>query len=293
MIGFIGLGRMGRPMARHLVASGAAVLGWDFQSSAMAAAVNDGVTPSSGVRDIVLGCDRVVLCLPGPAESKELIEGDEGLLKHLAPGSLVIETGTIGRDHAIRWSSAFARNGVDYVDAPISGGEAGAENGSLSIYVGGPATAFERARQILEIFGNRVEHVGPPGAGATVKLINQGIYLTYCVSLAEACATATAAGIAPERLIDLLGSSVSAQPLSTDWHVRLSTGDRTPGFSVERAAKDVKLFREMEAATGGNGPLSAALEGMLRKAVENGLGPMDISVLADKHLRAANEMSST
>lgn len=282
-VGFIGLGRMGLPMAGRLVDAGHEVTGWDTDPSARERATDGSIALAQSSREIDGDTGAIILCLPGPAECAAAIDGPDGLLERAPAGSLVIDTSTVGQADALRWSDAFSAKGKTYIDAPITGGVAGAIAGKLTVFVGGEASDVDRARPLLEALGDRVEHVGPAGSGAALKLINQAIYLAHCVALAEATATADAAGIDPARLLDLLPASVAGNPLSTGWFQILGTDNREPGFAIARAAKDVALFREIAAAAGSEQPLLQALYDRLHQGIEDGIGDRDIAALADKN----------
>ena len=282
-VDFVGLGRMGLPMCGRLQAAGYDVKGWDIDPAALARAAQAEIAAVSNFQEIGTRSDTVVLCLPGPDECADVIEGPAGLLEGLNADGLVINTSTIGQADAKRWADAFAANrGISYIDAPITGGEVGALDGTLTIFVGGAEASFERSRPILETFGQRIEYVGPAGTGAAIKLTNQAVYLTYCVSLAEAVAGASRAGVDPARLLDLLASSAAGDPLATGWYQRLATHERAPGFSIERAAKDISLFRELTSAESGEHPISDALLDLLQSGIDAGIGELDIAALADE-----------
>lgn len=279
---FIGLGRMGLPMASRLADAGHAVAGWDTEPSARDRAKQAGLAIATNPTEPGGNTEIVFLCLPGPEECAAVIDGPQGLLKIASANALIIDTSTVGQADAQHWASAFAAAGRgNYIDAPITGGVLAAIEGTLTIFVGGEGANFQRALPILKTLGERIAHIGPAGAGAAFKAINQAVYLTHCLALAEAVAVADAVDINIPELLDLLPATVAGMPLSSGWYQRLGADDRLPGFAIRRAAKDIALFCDLTGIGTRDYPILEAVLERLQQGIADGIGDFDIAALAD------------
>jgi 2-hydroxy-3-oxopropionate reductase len=171
-VGFVGLGIMGRPMAGRLLAAGHAVHVWN-RSGLRPDALEGGARPCRSAAEVARRADVVWINVSDTAAVEQVLFGPEGLASGLSAGKLVVDHSTIAPEGAKAFAERLARMGVDFLDAPVSGGEVGAKEGTLAIMVGGEAAAFERAKPFLEILGRNITHVGPSGAGQICKAANQ------------------------------------------------------------------------------------------------------------------------
>ena len=173
VVGFIGLGTMGREMARNLVRSGFAVRGYDVREEASAEVATHGATAVRSIAEAARGADAVITMLPNTPHVESVLFDADGLLAAPPPGRLIIDMSTISPNAVRRMHAACAKAGLEFLDAPVSGGPPGARDATLTIMAGGAAKAFERAKPFLAAMGTTITHVGEAGAGQTVKLCNQ------------------------------------------------------------------------------------------------------------------------
>lgn len=244
VIGFIGLGVMGRDMALHLVRAGHQVRAHDVRPDAAEALAAEGAVAAASVAEAARGADLVILMLPDTPQVEEVLLGPDGLAAHPPQGRLLVDMSTISPTATRRLAATMADAGVTMLDAPVSGGPLGAKNATLSIMVGGDAAALERARPILEIMGKPV-HVGAVGAGQTVKACNQLVVAMNLQAVAEALALGRAAGLDLATLRDvLLDGAASSWMLQNLAPLMLAKDDRA-GFRIDLMLKDLRLAGEV------------------------------------------------
>jgi 2-hydroxy-3-oxopropionate reductase len=278
-VGFIGLGIMGRPMARNLLAAGYGVRVLDHKPAVMAELAADGATIGSTPRDVAAASDILITMLPDSPQVREVYLGVDGAFEALRPGWLAIDMRSIApatsRELAARASAA----GADTLDAPVSGGEPGAIAGTLSIMVGGSEASLERARPILEVLGGTIVHVGPAGAGQVVKACNQVVVGVVIEAVAEALLLGAKAGVDPARIADVLQGGLAATRVLEMRRENFLAGSFEPGFRIRLHLKDLhnalELAREESVAL----PAAAAVEQLMRAAAANGRGELDHSGL--------------
>ncbi len=282
-VAFIGIGTMGLPMARNLVAAGHELVAVDADPGR--AALLD--TPvASTPAEAAAGSDVALLSLPSPAAVEDVVLGPGGLRAGARRGFAVVDVSTGPPALARALAAELGRSGLDSLDAPVSGGPRGAEAGSLTVMVGGSHEAFAEWRPLLETLGSLVVRVGPPGAGQAAKLCNNLIAGATMVAIAEACALAEQEGIDPGVLYRLLTSSMGdSRVLRTRFPVagvspeHPASRNYEPLFSLQLMAKDLDLALELAAAHGLEAPVAAASRDRYRTAQERGAGPLDYSAV--------------
>ena len=281
-VAFVGLGRMGRLMAAHLVAAGHDVRGFDVDPDAAV----PGVTRCASAREAAEGAAVAITMLPSPAAVREATLGADGLAEGLAPGSLCIDMSTAPPGLARELAVALSGRGVDALDAPVSGGTIGAEAGTLTIMVGGGAEAAERARPLLEALGTLIVHVGDHGLGQAAKLCNNLCAGVNMAAIAQTLALARREGLDPAVLYELMTNSTGdSRVLRTRYPAAVN--DTTPAargfapmFTVDLMEKDLTLAEQLAAEHGvGSEPLAAALA-LYRRAQAEGHGALDYSAIA-------------
>lgn len=282
VVAFVGLGRMGRLMAPHLVAAGHEVRGHDLDP----AAAVDGVERCASAREAATGAGVAITMLPSPAAVREATLGAEGLAEGLAPGALCIDMSTAPPGLARELAGALSARGVEALDAPVSGGTIGAEAGTLTIMVGGAAAGAERARPLLEAMGSLVVHVGDHGQGQAAKLCNNLCAGVNMAAIAQALALARREGLDPQVLYELLTSSTGdSRVLRTRYPAPVSAttpaaNGFAPMFTVDLMEKDLALAEQLAHEHGvGAEPLAAALA-LYRRAQADGHGALDYSAVA-------------
>ncbi len=205
---FLGLGAIGRPMAKHVVVAGMPLTVWKrTQTRADDFARETGTTAASTLREAVSGADVVVTCLSTSPDVESLLEGDDGLLAGLSVGATVVDCTSGDPATSRRIAQRLAAQDVGFLDAPVSGGVAGAEKGTLTIMVGGDAEALERVRPVLNTFGEKIVHCGAVGAGDAVKAINQAFLALHIWSAGEGLATLVKSGVDPKVALEVINAS--------------------------------------------------------------------------------------
>jgi 2-hydroxy-3-oxopropionate reductase len=276
-IGFVGLGNMGRAMARHLHEAGAHVAVWNRSDAPAAAATAMGMQRVATLAELAREIGDGVICvnLTTTEVVEKLVFGNGGLIEGMGSGAMIIDFGTTGAPE----TKEFARR-ITWVDAPVSGGQAGAEAGDLTVMAGGTAAAFQRALPILQAVGKRITHLGPAGSGQVTKLANQLIVAQTIDAVAQALRLAELAGVEPARVREaLLGGFAESRIL--DLHGdRMVRRDFIPGGRAALQLKDVRLICELAESLGFNSPTLDNCRAQWEKFVgEEGHGDLDHSGL--------------
>ncbi len=267
-VGFIGLGNMGRPIAGHLQRAGHQLAVFDVVPAAGAALVEAGATAAPDIATLAAASDVVFLSLPGPAEVDQVVSA---VLADLAMGSVVVDLSTNSVEGARAMADRGAAVGVAFVDAPVSGGRAGAEAGTLAVIVGGDGEAVERVRPLLETFSANVFHVGPSGAGALAKLVNNQIFLCASVLIQEGFVLGAKAGMDATALLEILKAS-SAGTVVGAANVFLTRNFDNVSFKLSIAEKDVAVALASARALGVAMPTTEAAHAVYLAAIDGGLG---------------------
>jgi 3-hydroxyisobutyrate dehydrogenase len=244
-LGFIGVGNIGTPMCRHLIDAGHTVLAYDINTSNLARMVNLGAKKAESVRAVVQSCAIVFSSLPGPREIEQVALGEDGIIAAARPGLIYVDLSTNAPSMARRVSAALAERGIIMLDAPVSGGVAGAERGTLAVMVGGDQHAFETCRPLLAHIGAHIFHVGPIGSGCVAKLVNNMLAFVNTAAACEGMLLGTKAGVNPQTLHDIVQASSGASWAMRQFPQKIFAGDFTPGFTIDLAFKDLRLALEM------------------------------------------------
>ncbi|WP_238011656.1 NAD(P)-dependent oxidoreductase [Dactylosporangium sp. AC04546] len=241
-IGWIGTGLMGAPMAGRLIEAGHQVGVHNRTRAKAEPLLALGAEWAGSVAEAARDRDVVVTMLSYPQDVAAAYEAPDGILAVAAPGTIAIDMSTSSPGLARRLAELAAGGPLAAVlDAPVSGGPAGARGGTLSIFVGGDADAVARIRPLLEALGTTVVHHGPAGSGQAAKLVNQALVANVTQGVCEAFAAAEAAGLEPDRVLESLRVGVAGSPLLDFAWTRLAAGDLEPGFKVAHLAKDLRL----------------------------------------------------
>jgi 2-hydroxy-3-oxopropionate reductase len=243
-VGFIGIGTMGREMVRNLMKAGHVVRAFDLTAAAVADVVTDGAIRAQNPADAARDSDIVITMLPDTPHVEAVIYGEHGLLKSPPPGKLIVDMSTISPVAVRRIHTDLQQAGVNFIDAPVSGGPLGAKNAALSIMAGGEAEAFGKAEPFFRAMGTTITHVGATGAGQTVKLCNQLICGINIQAICEALALGRASGVDLDLLRRvLLGGSASSWMLDKLGPAMIG-GDVGAGFRIDLMLKDLRLVQE-------------------------------------------------
>jgi len=278
-IGFIGLGIMGSPMSGHLVAAGHAVTGFDLNADSVAKLVAAGGTAAASVADAVAGADVVITMLPNHPQVEDVVLGDGGVLELAAPGTLLIDMSTIRPETSVAVAKAAAAKGIRVLDAPVSGGEAGAKQASLSIMVGGEEADFAAARPVLDAVGKTVVHVGPHGAGQVVKAANQLMVGGIYALVAEAIVLLEASGVDAKAGLDVLAGGLAANRILDLKRESMIAREFAPGFRIDLHHKDMGIAlaaaRQVDVAL----PVTGLIAQLIAAGRAQGYGSLDHSAL--------------
>jgi 2-hydroxy-3-oxopropionate reductase len=281
-VGFIGLGVMGKPMAKHVLAKGYPVVAHNRSRAAVDELANAGATPASSPADVAARSNIVITMVPDTPDVEQVLTGADGVLSTLRAGSVVIDMSSISPVATKRLASLVADRGSAMIDAPVSGGEIGAVNATLSIKVGGDAAALARVRPILECMGNpeKIVHVGTePGSGQICKVCNQIAIGGALAGVSEAIALARKSGVDPLRVREaLLGGFASSRVLEVHGE-RLIEGNFVPGFRTRLYQKDLRLAVETAASSGTAIPATALVAQLVNALVARGGADLDYSAI--------------
>ncbi|MFI6025899.1 NAD(P)-dependent oxidoreductase [Amycolatopsis magusensis] len=275
-VAVIGLGIMGGPMAANLIRAGHDVIGYNRSREKVDALVAQGGRGAGSVAEAVTGADVVLTMLP---DSPDVEAVAEEVFAHAGPGSLWIDASTIRPDVAARLVGAAVERGLRAVDAPVSGGEAGAVEGSLSIMVGGTAEDVEAARPVLDAVGSTVVHVGPAGSGQTVKAANQLIVAGTIQLVAEALVFLDAHGVDAGAAVEVLAGGLAGNRILDRKAAGMIAGDYTPGFRVDLHHKDLGIVTSAAREAGVAIPLGAVVAQLMGALRARGHGSLDHSAL--------------
>lgn len=249
-IGFVGLGNIGFPMCRRLLESGYEVLAYDANPEAVSRLEDTPAEPADSLKALA-AADVVLLSLPGSDVVEEVVLGEGGLAEGLSSGKVLIDTSSSRPSSTRDLAKKLAESGVEMLDAPVSGGVLRAEEGKLAVMVGGREEVFERWREVLESFGEKIFHVGDHGAGHLVKSLNNLLSATTLASAAEAVILAEKAGVAPEALLEVINAG-NGRSYSTEVKFPKFILDRSfdDGFALGLMVKDLKIALETAAEMG-------------------------------------------
>lgn len=290
-VGFIGLGTMGAPMARNLLAAGRELTVFARREEVVRPFVEAGARAAKTAAEVLRTSDVVITIVTADDDVRRVALGADGLLEAASPGKLLIDMSTIGPDTIREVGAQLASVGVATLDAPVSGGPWGAEAGNLTIMVGGEEKEFARARPLFEAMGDpqRIFHLGPLGAGQTVKLINQLLGGAIMVLIGEAFALGRAADVDLAQMADVISvSSGNSALFEARARKFVLNNQYEPGFKTELMRKDVGLALDLGRQLGVPLPVAAAAYQLYTAAVRDGLGEEDFAAVT-KLYRALNE----
>lgn len=288
-VGFIGLGTMGREMARNLLEAGFAVRVFDVVPKAIDDLVALGAEAATGPADAARDADIAITMLPDTPQVEEIVLGPGGLLADPPRGRLVVDMSTISPVAVQRMAAELKRVGVDMIDAPVSGGPIGAKNATLSIMAGGEAQAFARAKPFFEAMGTTINHVGAPGAGQAVKLCNQLICGINIQAICEALALGRAFGVDLEQMRGVLLGGSAASWMLDKLGPAMITGDASAGFRIDLMLKDLRLVQEQALALSVPLPATALVTSQYVEARAHGEGSNGNQALFRVYDRMANQ----
>ena len=243
-IGFIGLGIMGQGMSHNLLKAGFDLTVWNRTAGRMEPLAAAGAKTAESPAQVTAVSDIVIICVSDTPDVQALVLGENGILSGARPGTLVVDCSTISPQVTRQLAAELAKQEVHLLDAPISGGSEGAANGTLSIMVGGEAAQFERALPVLQAMGRTITHVGPTGAGQTVKLVNQILVVGTMLAVGEALLFADAGGLDLEKTLAAVSQGAAGSWMLSNRGPQVIERDWRPGFTIDLQQKDLRLVLE-------------------------------------------------
>jgi len=279
VLGFVGPGVMGRPMAANLVAAGHEVRVYGRSPESRARAGTTGGTIVESVREVPAGAEVVFTMLPDGPAVLDAIAGEDGILAAMTPGAVLVDHSTISPAEAAQVHAAAERAGVRCLDAPVSGGEAGAIEGALSIMVGGDRDVLDAVRPLLAVMGGTVVHVGAAGAGQVVKAANQLMVAGHIQMLAEALVFLRAHGADLPAALDVLGGGLAGSTVLQRKRAAMLGGDFAPGFRIALHDKDLGIVSGAVREHGLALPATALMASLVAAVDARGGGGLDHSAL--------------
>ncbi len=285
-IGFIGVGNMGAPMARNLIKAGHSVSVHDVAPDPVAALVADGARPAKSASDAARGVAAVITMLPAGAHVRAVYTGEGGIIAAVAEGTLLIDCSTIDVDSARATADAAREQGLAMLDAPVSGGVAGAEAGTLTFMVGGEAEAFERAQPILSAMGRNIVHAGASGNGQVAKICNNMILGVSMIALSEAFTLGQKLGLDPQALFDISSKAsgscwamLNHLPVPGIVETAAVNRDFKPGFSTAMMLKDLRLAQQAAQGVAAATPMGAEAAALYTLFSNAGNDDLDYSAI--------------
>jgi 3-hydroxyisobutyrate dehydrogenase-like beta-hydroxyacid dehydrogenase len=282
-VAFVGLGAMGAPMAGHLAAAGHAVTVYNRTRSKADQWVKQHDGASAPIpADAAAGAELVMLCVGNDDDVRDVVHGGDGVLATMAPGSILVDHTTTSAGLARELAAACAGRGVGFVDAPVSGGQAGAEGGRLTVMCGADdATVFERARPVVDAYAQKVELLGPAGSGQLTKMVNQICIAGIVQGLAEAVDFAQRAGLDTAQVFDVIGKGAAQSWQMDNRAGTMAAGEFDFGFAVEWMRKDLGFCLDEAARIGARLPVAALVDQFYAQVAQRGGTRWDTSSLVD------------
>jgi 2-hydroxy-3-oxopropionate reductase len=278
-IAFIGLGIMGQPMSVHLQNAGFDVCGFNRSPQRVQPLVDAGGRAAESIAEAVKDAQVVAVMVPDSPDVEEVLGGSGGVFENAGPGTLVIDFSSIRPDVSAALAEQARSTGLRMLDAPVSGGEAGAKDGALSIMVGGEAADFEEAAPVFDAVGKTIVHVGPSGAGQTVKAANQLIVAVNIEVVAEALVFLEAYGVDTEAAFEVLGGGLAGSKVLDQKKRNMLDRSFAPGFRIDLHHKDLGIVTSAAREAGVATPLGALAAQLMASARANGDGGLDHSAL--------------
>jgi 2-hydroxy-3-oxopropionate reductase len=286
-IAFIGLGVMGKPMVRNLLKHGNEVWVYDLKKENIDAVTKDGAKAGTSNADIVGKCPLIITMLPNSPQVEAVVLGKDGLLEHVRPGSVLIDMSSIAPAASQKVSAECVKKGVKMLDAPVSGGEPKAVDGTLAIMVGGERTLYDAYKDLLLQMGASAVYCGPIGAGNTTKLANQIIVAVNIAACAEAFTMVKKAGLDPDLVFQAIKGGLAGSTVMNAKVPMMVASDFKPGFRIDLHIKDLNNALQTGHEVGSPLPLTAEVQEMFETLHADGFGTDDHSALAKYYAKVS------
>ena len=280
-VGFVGLGIMGRPMAKNMIQAGYSLTVYDIVGSSVEELATEGATAGSSAREVAEQVSVVITMVPDSADSEAAILGPNGVLEGLSPGSTVIDMSSIAPATSQKIASACEGQGVAFLDAPVSGGEPKAIDGTLAVMVGGKEEIFNQHKDLLEVMGSSVVLCGDYGAGNITKIANQIIVAANIEAVGEALVLAKKAGLDPTVVFDAIKSGLAGSTVLNAKAPMMIEGNFNPGFRIRLHQKDLHNAILTGKELGVPLPVTSLVQQMIGSLINDGKGDSDHSAIAN------------
>ena len=278
-VGYIGLGLMGKPIARNLMKAGYTLIVHNRSQAAVEEICQEGAERADSPRAVAEKCDVVFTNLPDTPDVEQVVFGENGILEGCHKGMIYIDNSTIKPETARKIAAALAEQGAYALDAPVSGGDVGAKAGTLAIMVGGSEDAFEGARPIFEAMGKTITYVGDSGAGQVAKACNQIMVAAQMVAMGELLLLAEKTGVNPERVIEAISGGAAQCWTLDNKPARLFEGNRSPGFKAYMQHKDLGIVLDTARSYGMPLPATAVNQQLYEAMLQLGMRDLDNSAV--------------
>jgi 2-hydroxy-3-oxopropionate reductase len=279
-VGFIGLGIMGRPMAKNLMEAQYELVLYNRSREKAEELGEDGEAEvATNPREVAEKCDLIITMLPDSPEVRDVLSREDGVLEGIEEGSLVVDMSTISPVVTKELAQKLKERGASMLDAPVSGGDVGAIEGTLSIMVGGDQEDFQRAKPLFEVMGKTITHVGPSGTGQVVKAANQIVVALTIEAVSEALVLGSAGGVGPETILEVLSGGLAANKVMEVKRDKFLSHTFDPGFRSELHHKDLRIALTAGREYGVVMPVTAIVDQMFEALMRRGRGSWDHSSL--------------
>ena len=275
-VGFIGLGIMGRPMAMNLVKAGHDLVVYNRTREKCRSLAEAGAKVAASPRDVARGSEIIVVIVSDTPDTEQVLFGENGVIEGIGPGKLVIDMSTISPTASMAFAARLTEKGAEMMDAPVSGGQKGAESGTLSIMVGGGKEAFERCLPILEAMGKTVVHVGENGHGLLTKMVNQVTGSITILAMVECVRLIVRSGIDPEKALEVVCGGAARSGMLENYPLKVLAGDFSPGFKISLMNKDLRLASELVESLGLVLPTFEKVREVFQQSEEASLGELGV-----------------
>ncbi|HZB81504.1 MAG TPA: 2-hydroxy-3-oxopropionate reductase [Rubrobacteraceae bacterium] len=278
-VGFIGLGIMGKPMARNLMEAGYGLVVYNRSWGAVEELAGNGAETAGSPKEVAEVCNTVITMLPDSPQVEEVVTGENGVLEGVTEGTLLVDMSTISPVATEKVAQKAREMGASMLDAPVSGGETGAEAGTLSIMVGGSQEDFERAKPLFDVMGKTIVHVGESGTGQVVKACNQIVVALTIEAVSEALVLGSKAGASPAKVIQVLSGGLAGNKVMEAKSENFLKHEFNPGFRLELHRKDLGIALAAGKEYGVPLPVTAIVDQVLEALVAKGSGGEDHSAM--------------
>ncbi len=278
-VGFIGLGIMGRPMAKNLIEAGYDLVLYNRTREKAEELAEEGASVAGSPKEVAEQSDIIITMLPDSPQVEEVLAGENGVLQGVSEGALIVDMSTISPVVTEELSQKAEERDASMLDAPVSGGDVGAIEGTLSIMVGGGEEDFERAKPLFDVMGDTVTHVGPSGTGQVVKAANQIVVALTIEAVSEALVLGSKGGVAPEKILDVLSGGLAGNKVMEVKREKMLDHSFDPGFRIELHHKDLGIALAAGREYGVTLPVTAIVDQMLETLKMRGRGDRDHSAI--------------